>query len=1807
MKKVKLWAARLRVLMAIVAVLCADLAFASPASAAGTFQSSWTVSNSTPSNANTTYNWSYYPASTANLVRETFSVPAGTDGPSGQRYMILNGVDGNFATTPSTSTNETNGTLDIRVKLAMDNWYPGTVKVLMDKGSWRLTVNSANAFELAQQDAGGFVFPGSYVPAGWANGSTHWVRVTKDTTTTSFYVSNDGINWTLNDTRGAKATLSANNSALAIGAYSIGAAATAGKFYYASVGNTINGTTNDPSSCAAAGLASCFDPNAASPTSPGAWTSTIAGEAWAINRSGTNEPADLGGDLTVTNVTGLPSSGTAQLRMIDSVVKYTHNVAAITGGTSVSVSIGGIRNTPTTSVHRSLISDYSTGSPPPLRESGTTSNAVAFGLVAGSPTYSVSSSVSGGAASHTIGMTTSNAASLSSASFTVPAGTNATGTASLYLPGSSQNFALTPTNTGNNITGDIDIRVNAKLDQWNNGTYQTFVGKRSTGLSYQFRMKGMGTKVPELIWSTDGSTGPACAGADVPFADGSPGWLRATLDVDNGAGGYGAAIYTSTDGTSWTLNASCTGGAPTSIYSTGNNVEIGSALNGSQFSKGNIYYADVRNVLSGTSTSTSNCAQASVVVCFNPNLATGAPFHSWSSSIGESWSIARGGQAETAAIEKVLSVGAVSGFPSGGSASLSLSDNVVNYRFAAAPVVANAAASLTVGGLTNTATPGSFASSITTFDANKLAIDSAKTNAVTFGPLTPTWTNSRSIASALDTGYTWSTTTQAANTISRVAATAPNSNNGNERYLSLAGSVGQYATTPDSAANRLTGNLTIETKVAMANWTPITQQFLVSKIANTNKSYGLGLDSNNGKLLFIRSTDGESAVTGYLSSVPTGFAANSAHWLRVVFTLDNGTNSVATFSTSEDGTNWTQLGTPSASSDRTPTYAGTTAIELGGRTSGTGLNPDAKIYSATIRDAANAVVNNFRPGDSSFGAQSWGSTSSPQGEMWSVVRGPQGTKADISSDLAVATLTGLPPGGRAELRTIEGTASYRPPSPTVVAANSLLTVGLKPFTNPSAGTYGSTFSTYDNATVAGVVDSGPANTNTFGNTPTTWTTDKRGAGATDATYNWSMSTRSTNTVSKLAAVVPAGTAAGERYLSAGTASNGCAATPDTPANSPTAEIDLRAKVMLDDWTPSSPHSLISKYWNGVGEASYSLRLASDGRLGFAKYSTGSGYDSGFSPGFNDRETGWVRVTFKADNGANAHEEKFYKSLDGVNWTLLGTNTVPGTYFLKDSNTALGAGCEPAGFGSIRGKLYVAQVRSSIDGPVVAQMSPVDAPLVNPASWTSSSPAGETWSLQRWAPGIPPDIASDLTVISVSGVPTGGTAQLRYVDQVAQYLLPAPTTVANNAAVQLSLKGIKNVGPQGTYTTTFATYDNSTTPTPIDSGPSAGLYLSTPPNAVADSATTNQDSSVVIPVLANDTDADDTIVASATSVPTAPPNGTTSVNSSNGAVTYTPSPGFYGMDTFQYSVCDTYGACSLGTITVTVNPNNLSSAKWSVVPAATGHTNLREQFVFVPRFTVTSSKATFTMPTGFAASPVVVESYGVAGTVTSSFSSGVLTLSYPPQPLVANTPVAVAVEGITNGGAAGSFAPAVNLFDTAGTTSIGWLGAPAVTLTSGGVPTNGAAGFGSLWKRSLSTVSTVAAQVSVSPLQTSDANSSFTLTSAGTINANTSSFGSTVATSSGRTLTAITPDSSTSVTSAAFAINRWGLQVTSSTGAATASAGPGVYVGLATTPASLFNNLSATNVLTVNTRARINYLQPAGQYRSTLTWRTAGGV
>jgi hypothetical protein len=95
-----------------------------------------------------------------------------------------------------------------------------------------------------------------------------------------------------------------------------------------------------------------------------------------------------------------------------------------------------------------------------------------------------------------------------------------------------------------------------------------------------------------------------------------------------------------------------------------------------------------------------------------------------------------------------------------------------------------------------------------------------------------------------------------------------------------------------------------------------------------------------------------------------------------------------------------------------------------------------------------------------------------------------------------------------------------------------------------------------------------------------------------------------------------------------------------------------------------------------------------------------------------------------------------------------------------------------------------------------------------------------------------------------------------------------------------------------------------------------------PDADDDSAQVNEDESVVIDVLGNDTAGDAAINPASVIIVADPQHGSVTVDPETGAVTYTPDENYFGDDSFTYQVLDSSGVASnVAAVNVTVNSVN----------------------------------------------------------------------------------------------------------------------------------------------------------------------------------------------------------------------------------------------------------------------------------------------
>jgi hypothetical protein len=174
------------------------------------------------------------------------------------------------------------------------------------------------------------------------------------------------------------------------------------------------------------------------------------------------------------------------------------------------------------------------------------------------------------------------------------------------------------------------------------------------------------------------------------------------------------------------------------------------------------------------------------------------------------------------------------------------------------------------------------------------------------------------------------------------------------QYVYFPGTAGNYASTPDSAALSITGDIDIRAKIAMDTWGAMEQdQAIVAKwLDSTQRSYMLRIRNGNIRCYF--STTGADVISGSgNNAIPTD---GSVKWVRVTRASATG---LMSFYTSEDGVTWTATGTATGTAGAL--FDSTQQVEVGSYNNGAGRWA-GKVYYAEIRNGiGGSVVGDFTP------------------------------------------------------------------------------------------------------------------------------------------------------------------------------------------------------------------------------------------------------------------------------------------------------------------------------------------------------------------------------------------------------------------------------------------------------------------------------------------------------------------------------------------------------------------------------------------------------------------------------------------------------------------------------------------------------------------------------------------------------------------------------------------------------------------------------------------------------------------------------
>jgi large repetitive protein len=190
------------------------------------------------------------------------------------------------------------------------------------------------------------------------------------------------------------------------------------------------------------------------------------------------------------------------------------------------------------------------------------------------------------------------------------------------------------------------------------------------------------------------------------------------------------------------------------------------------------------------------------------------------------------------------------------------------------------------------------------------------------------------------------------------------------------------------------------------------------------------------------------------------------------------------------------------------------------------------------------------------------------------------------------------------------------------------------------------------------------------------------------------------------------------------------------------------------------------------------------------------------------------------------------------------------------------------------------------------------------------------------------------VLSIAGLPAGitGVVDSSVAGRITVNFTGAASAASYQAAFAAVLFANISERPATVDRNVTASFTNGTLNSNLAVSTIKVIEVNDPPVAVNDTASTNEDTAVVISVLANDTDLDgDTLTVTTASAP----NGTVVINA-NGTITYTPKANFNGTDTITYTISDGRGGRSTATVAVTIAAVNDAPVPVGTLP---GQVNL----------------------------------------------------------------------------------------------------------------------------------------------------------------------------------------------------------------------------------------------------------------------------
>lgn len=206
---------------------------------------------------------------------------------------------------------------------------------------------------------------------------------------------------------------------------------------------------------------------------------------------------------------------------------------------------------------------------------------------------------------------------------------------------------------------------------------------------------------------------------------------------------------------------------------------------------------------------------------------------------------------------------------------------------------------------------------------------------------------------------------------------------------------------------------------------------------------------------------------------------------------------------------------------------------------------------------------------------------------------------------------------------------------------------------------------------------------------------------------------------------------GDAYATLPGASGAYVSTPDSAALSITGDMEIRAKLAMDDWVVGSGSQVICSKFGASSTRGWSFYIdGASGKPIFQWSADGSTLITAIAtvaPTVLDGDDLFFKVNIDVDNGAGGNDVKFYTLIAG-SWVQLGaTITTAGVTSIFNNAVAVEiGGRNDGGIGTWAGKFYYLEIRNGIEGTVVAS---ADFDLAFPDSITSFKDTSlNTWTI-----------------------------------------------------------------------------------------------------------------------------------------------------------------------------------------------------------------------------------------------------------------------------------------------------------------------------------------------------------------------------------------------------------------------------------------------------------------------------------------------